>query len=574
MLQLKSLSQSLSISEPENSSISQIGLGLSLITTILYALLALRPGFQAEFVVQDDARQHIFWMYRWLDSTLFPNDWIAHYFESVAPKGYASLYRGVAALGIDPFQFNKVLPMGLALVTAFYSYRACLKLLPVPIAAFLTTLFLNQTLWDRDDLISGTARAFVYPIFAAFLYYLLNSSLIPCLVTIVLSGLFYPQFTLVIMGILVLRCLDWQAGFRLRWHRQHLPLSLAGLGVAGLVLLPYLVERSEFAPAVTGAIALTMPEFQLGGRAEFFLANPMQFWLRAKRSGLLIRVMYPAIAATMAFPFLLWFKSKFPLLRSLRESEILLQLAVVSVALFTAAHLMLFKLYLPGRYTQISLQFITSILGGMAIAVILDRVLNQGILQRYRQISIIAAMLVLCLLPFAQRNFPNDSYIVGKVPGIYQFLRQQPKDSLIASLSQEADNIPSFAQRSVFASQEYALPYHLGYYQPMRDRIAALMQVSYSADLATVQAFTQRYGIDFWLVDRSQLNRSPLSPSEDLKQQGFQSWLQQFPDLAQAIDQQLRQGQVPALLRLIPQCSTITEENLAILPSACVLKAR
>ncbi|NEQ85703.1 MAG: hypothetical protein F6K26_38040, partial [Moorea sp. SIO2I5] len=61
---------------------------LSLTFTLVYSLLALREAFSGEYIVQDDARQHIFWMMRFLDPELFPKDLIADYFQTVAPAGY------------------------------------------------------------------------------------------------------------------------------------------------------------------------------------------------------------------------------------------------------------------------------------------------------------------------------------------------------------------------------------------------------------------------------------------------------------------------------------------------------
>ncbi len=52
-------------------------LSLSLTFSGIYSYLALREGFSNPYIVQDDARQHVFWMERFLDSELFPNDLIA-----------------------------------------------------------------------------------------------------------------------------------------------------------------------------------------------------------------------------------------------------------------------------------------------------------------------------------------------------------------------------------------------------------------------------------------------------------------------------------------------------------------
>lgn len=61
---------------------------LSLSCAAMFGLMALRKAFSSPYVVQDDVRQHVFWMRRFLDSELFPQDLIADYFHSVEQPGY------------------------------------------------------------------------------------------------------------------------------------------------------------------------------------------------------------------------------------------------------------------------------------------------------------------------------------------------------------------------------------------------------------------------------------------------------------------------------------------------------
>lgn len=244
---------------------------LSLTFALICGILALKQAFGGEYVVQDDARQHVFWMRRFLDPSLFPQDLIADYFQSVAPPLYVAVYRLMAGLGIDPIVFNKFLPVGLGLVATAYCFGVCLQLLPVPAAAFVATLLLNQALWLKDDLGSGTARAFAIPLFLAFLYYLLRRALFPLLVMIVLQGLIYPLPILIYAGLLVLRLGRWDQG-RLGFSvdRRDYVFCAAGLGVALMMLLPVVLEASEYGPTISGAIARTSPAFAEGGD-RFFL---------------------------------------------------------------------------------------------------------------------------------------------------------------------------------------------------------------------------------------------------------------------------------------------------------------
>ncbi len=92
-------------------------LSLSLALALIYPILALQEAFSSEYVVQDNARQHVLWMLRFLDPALLPNDFLADYFQSVAPWGYARFYQIFAWLGISPLVLHKLLPGVLALIT-------------------------------------------------------------------------------------------------------------------------------------------------------------------------------------------------------------------------------------------------------------------------------------------------------------------------------------------------------------------------------------------------------------------------------------------------------------------------
>lgn len=140
---------------------SVLWFGLSLLVAVLFALDGLRLAFQSPYTVHNDARQHVFWMQRFLEPSLFPADLIADYFQSVAPLGYAMLYKLFASLGIDPLVLNKVLPGIQGLLATIYCFRVCTQVFPIPFAGFLASLLLNQNLWLRDDLSSGTPRAFI-----------------------------------------------------------------------------------------------------------------------------------------------------------------------------------------------------------------------------------------------------------------------------------------------------------------------------------------------------------------------------------------------------------------------------
>ncbi|MEG3870939.1 hypothetical protein QUB36_00645 [Microcoleus sp. AT8-B1] len=549
-------------------------LTLSLTFATVYAVLGLKQVFSAEYMVQDDARQHVFWMMRFVDPELFPNDFIANYFQSVAPAGYSTLYKLAATVGIHPLLFHKILPLFLGLISTYYCFGLCLEMLPVPMTGFIASLLLNQHMWMTDDLASTTPRAFIYPIFLAFLYYLSRSSLLPCLGAIALIGLFYPPYALVAAGILVLRLLCWKnGGLRLSGDRTNYLFCSTGLGLIFLVMLPYALDNSEFGPTYTAAEAKQMAEFAPGGRNAFFRPNPVDYWLTGRGSGMFPKSLFTPVTHCVAllFPLLLFLRSVFPLANQIQSKIwLLLQLFLASSAMFFAAHATIFKLYQPGRYTAYSLRFIVVLITAIALTLIIDGVGHWAsktatIFHLKNIVALITTATIaiaVVLYPALVKKFPTVGYVEGKMPALYKFFEQQPKDILIASIATDTDHLPTFSQRSVLVAKEYAVPYQKGYYSRYLQRLNDLIRAQYTPDRAVLQNFINQYGVDFWMIDRNALSL------QYIKDDG---WLNQFDSIPEA-SLSLEQGKIPALASAMTSCAVFQNEILVVLDASCIVK--
>jgi hypothetical protein len=548
----------------------QVWLGLSLTIAAIYGLLALQQAFGSEYVVQDDARQHIFWLRRFLDSELFPNNLIADYFQSVAPAGFTAFYGLFAKLGLDPMLLAKVLPLPLALIATVYGFAVSLQLLPLPLTAFLSSLMIQQVLWTHDDLTSATPRAFMPAIFLAFLYYLLKRSLWPCLLTIVLEGLFYPQYVFVFAGLLLLQPLRWHNGRpTLATDRKTYRFCAVALAVAVAVLLPYALASSGYGPTITAAAARGLPEFTKDGRSHFFNdQDPLAFWLYGERSGLFPHFRPGTMAIGFLLPLLLAFRRYFPLAQHLtRQMRILLEMTVVALGLFALAHAVLFKLHLPSRYTGYTLRFVLAFATAISISLMFEASL-QWLRLRSRPgwmrplVWGIAAIFAWGLLvyPSTIPDFPKTNYVVGKVPGLYEFIAQQPKDTVVAGIIKEINDVPSFTNRSIVIGREYAIPYHLGYASQFRQQTIDLVTAQSTSDRAELTQFTQSYGVDFWLVNRKLFKPKELADS----------WVSQYPEAVSVAQKNLAQGK-PLLLRSIKRCTVFKQDSLLLLDAECAI---
>jgi hypothetical protein len=614
-------------------------LTLSLTISAVYGFLAWEKAFSSDYVIQDDARQHIFWMQRFSEPELFPHDLIADYFQSVAPAGYTAFYQLMAMVGISPILLHKILPMFLGLISTVYGFYLCLEIFPVPLAAFFSTLFLNQSLWMQDGFISATPKAFIYPWFLPLLYYLVRQHLLGTSISLLLLGLFYPQGVLIAAVIFILRWVQippnqkptQKPGFfcgyqelfvkclketrflvsrflgnpqKPGFFRGYQQLSVKSqketrflnprflnprflnprffvsrfladrfhvicIVLAFFILAYYGLSASEFGPTIARSQAEILPEFLANGRSKFFIDDNWDFWFHG-RSGMGLATILTPVFMAIAFllPVLLRFYDHFPLSQEIKPKVMILpQLVISSFTLFFAAHMLLFKLHLPSRYTQHTLRIVLAISAAIALTLIIDSLWSWAINQPGKRLFLFPIIMILFtgLIFYPQltmSNFPWTYYQVGENPELYQFFQQQPKDSLIASLSEEANNLPSFAQRSILTGREYAVPYHWGYYQQFRQRTLDLIQSQYSPNLADVQGLIEKYNIDFWLVERGAFTPGYLAPN---------SWLNQYEETTKAIAQ-LSAGISPAIVQYLDRCSVFESNGLVVLSGQCLSK--
>ncbi len=550
---------------------------------LVYALMVLRKAFDGEYVVQDDVRQHVFWMQRFVDPQLFPNDLIADYFQSVSPWGFTQFYRLFAAIGVHPLLLSKLLPVGLSMIAATYAFGVGTQLLPMPFTGFLASLLTTQVLWTHDDVVSATPRAFLPPLFLAFLYYLLRwdgklmpKVALPCLAIIVLEGLFYPQYVLVFAGVVLLGLLSWRQG-RLRLSQDKQDYWFVGicLAMSFLVLLPIALSTSAYGSVVPIAEARQLPEFSEIGRNQFFLSDPADFWLWADRSGLFPAFRPRFLAIGFLLPVLLFFSNRyparFPLSQRLsRNAEVLWRIAAVAIALFAGAHLLLFKLYLPSRYTAYTLRFVLVFATAIVLTLLLDALWHwlrqqpHPRLQHRLPVWGVTLLLLgaLLLYPSYAKSQAEDSYSIGDETKLYKFFAQQPKDVLIASLARQVDNFPTFSARSILIGREYALPYQVDYARQFRKRAIDTINAQYSLDAATLSAFIQAYKVDFWILDR----RTSFRPAPLQK-----TWIRQYPEAFQTALAHMEQG-TPILKTLTQPCLIARDQDLQVLSTKCILK--
>ncbi len=548
-------------------------LALGLLAASIPGAKALLQAFAGPYVVQDDARQYVAWMARFDDAALFQGDLIADYFGTVTPLGFTAIYWGAVKLGFDPMVFNKLLGPALGLLSALLAFRLAVRLVPAPMAGFVAAALLSIDIWLTSSLASGTPRAFVYPLFLAFLLAVMRRSSAGTAAIIALQGLFYPPIALVSAAVLGLRLLRWRRGPRLTMAPAELVLSGAGLLMAAVVLAPFAFKTGIYGPALTLAEAKGLPAFQLGGRTSFFEENLWHFYSCGRRPGYLpnewgcetifagapiLAVSYitALAAAVWALPIWLWRKGR-------QGAGVLVVAMVASTVLFLAAHALLFDLYLPSKYSQQPLRMITAVALGAAIASVLASAVKRT---RWRGAALNGvALLVIALLifPLVYARIPKTHYVESQMPGVHAFLEGQPKDALVASLMGEADSLPAFSRRPVLVANEFMIPYSRGYARLFDRRARAFIRAHYSPDPAPLGDLIAGYGVDLILIEERSFRVPDMERSW---------WARHYPVAAEAALAVIDRGEKPALMGFIESCSIFEDKSAAVLSAACILE--
>lgn len=554
---------------------------LALVWAVALAVIMVSQRWGEPYQIPDDARQHIFWMQRFVDPALFKDDLIADYYASVSPQGFVALYRIAALLGISPLLLNQLLPGGLIIGTALLAFLTGLELCALPAAAFASSILMLQSGDLTVNIASGTARAFVYLLLLLFLYGWLRRSLWLTGLAIALQGLIHPQTLLISTGLLVFGAIARREG---RWCVAASPelqrLTLGGVLIAAVAIAYYGFSSSGFGPTITRTAALDMVEFHRSGRSLFFRPDVADFLL-AGRSGLGLDIVFTPGTNVLALtvPVLLAFPKQLPLAQT-TQAGIRLLLGLVGVPLFWffTAHIFLFQLHLPSRYTTRYWMVAAALGAGMALVIIVDALLAHTATQLQtprgsaRLLNWISAglagggatilTLVLVLYPLTLSGFPPTSLLSGKQGELYAFFATQPPDSVIASLAPEVNNLPSFAQRSILVGSETAIPYHTGYYRQIQQRAKDLIRAQYSPDPPVVKAFIERYGITHWLLAANGLRFPTLQNHR---------WAQQFQPEADAAGAVFVTGQTPILATVGDRCVTFQSQDYRVLDAQCLL---
>jgi Predicted membrane protein (DUF2079) len=579
------------------------------VASVLITGRLLKPQF-----VSDDALVHQYWMWHWKDPALFNDPLTGALRDSQRyPDGYELLYR-LASEFFDPVWFGEWLGVGLMAISAwlvFLIVRDHTDWRPAPwIAAALFLALINIHRFH-----GGFPRAFVHPTVLLCVLLSMRSHLLAAALVAAAAALLYPPASLLAIGVIALSAVEWN-GWRPRLDRRRTAFAVLGGALALLAVLgPQLIDGA--APRVfTESEARRFPDFGEYGPLHFF--NPsLTEYLRQNRSGFDLQGA-GSVLVLAGLALLLVRRGNIRLLR--RE---VLALPVVSLVAFAAAQAVLFRLYLPHRYTYPLVAFFAIVVGvclkptwdALSVrsrrivygAALLSAPLVLYILGVYwfplgptrkledlgsdptvwivLAVTVGGAALALLLARFRRWSVPALLAIVtggALLAGLLgvpdrtargspcpkgaaaQFMATLPKDAIITGDAYDMKCIPYTAKRAVVISTQLAPAYEVDYFHEGRERLFAALRAYYGPDVDALIDLRRRYGATHLWVRREALR-------EEMTKRNGARWHPWDDPFGIYVRRLLEQGP-PAVLDLPRACRVWSNGPSEVYDIACVAR--
>jgi hypothetical protein len=554
---------------------------------------------------QSDAAVHEFWMRRFQDSGLFGDPLTASLLETgYSPPAFRLLF-WLASHVVDPVFFGELLPLVLAPLSVWLVFRIVRAHVAWWPAAWIAgALFLVP--WDLHRFSGGHPRAFAQPIVLLTVLLLITRRNLVAALVPALGLLLYPPAGLTAMVVVVLAALDPRRPpfLNLREARW---AGISVLGVGAAALLTRLTTASQ--TVISAAAARNYPEFGPQGQMHFFLDSTRDY-LSQNYSGFLLQ----DSGSILAIAFLLLLLVRPRNARLLRWE--VWSMPIAALLLFAVAHAVLFRLYLPHRYTYALLPFFC-----IAIGILLRPAFEW--LAGHRRLAlvaaplfgVVAAALALTVFPLGPRVSASGlgSWLVDAVPwlavgfavglvlaaadrwrtasrasvgaaaalvagsvlvasvayadggggsfpircqqpGLYNFLRKLPKDAIIAADPFDSSCIPLGTRRAVVISKKLYQPWALDYFRSIRDRMFLTIEAYYGPSIDAVIQLRKRYGADY-IVVRTQ--------GEERNWDGMEPFTSEAERLR-------RSTPVPAIERLPERCLARGGKEFDVYSLACI----
>jgi len=456
-------------------------------------------GILDPWQANDDTRQQVFWMQRFSDPSLYPNDPLSTYASYYVPQALQLLYR-LAAPVAPAILFSKILTgvLFVLLSLSFYGLGCAIGGKRLGWCLTATTWLMPAFLYNMSG---GISRSFAAPLTVLFLWRWAKGDTRGQALALFLQALFIPYafITCAAASLLARLC----ARLKRRLEPKPFPAKSAhwlvlALGMFLVWLMNHRFNAAGYGPLASVADMRGHPEFSAMGRLELY-PQPGIFmdalYYPFERIGVFLEWgLIPGIASLAVLAgYLFWEGRRVPWRELLSKARPAVWLTAAGGILYIAARVMLLRLFVPDRYLTIPL----TILYALGIAAVAASSVKR--LKKPLTVALLAVCIVLSFL----RLHGQGLFDYSAHASCYEAVRALPADVTLAGPPRLMDDIMTFGQRKALVTYKLAHVWSLGWWRWYEPRLRALFSAYYADDPGQVRDFCRSFGVNYLVVDEN-----------------------------------------------------------------------
>lgn len=444
--------------------------------------------FIDKYRIADDVFQATFWMNKFHNPQLFPDDIYMEYSRYLRPWGVKFVYFFLTYLW-DPILAGKILGLILFCLSAFLITK--IGLLETDnnlFYALIYCFFFSTTPAVLCMFPGGLGRAFAFPLLFIFYIGLKNENYKIMSITIIAGSMFYPLLYPLMLGLLFIYLIFSSINGEkpnLRERSKIYFIISAIIFPLILLIIKYLTRPAFLGELMTKEEMLLNPLFYPGGRNSYFPFPPYRDYLN--------KYLFTDFITTLVVSAGIWRMFK------LKTWKLPLITLLTCYILFELAKIFFIKLYLPERYPKLLLTFLKIIFLAQGMISIVN------VVRPFFLKILYLIILPLCILLYPQnRIYPgigNIRLMDVNIKKVCDYLKDKPSEVYIAAPPYSGDFISAFSEKKVLLKYELTQGWFKNYSQIISQRTLDFFKAYYSNNLEEIINFIHNYKPDYILVD-------------------------------------------------------------------------
>lgn len=452
------------------------------IAGLIAALIAgtiLLPILNKDYIVQNDFRTQGFWLWRFWDSSLLPNDYLIDFSQRAfwqAPVFYL-VFKFASFFTDNLVFFSKIFTWLIAILTAIVNYLLFYQLRAKHALAITFSVLMLLLSFLTKDLVSSSPNSLIYLALALYMLWRLRAENLK--ITILLLVLLFTSpiaFWICIGSELIYGLYSYKQQFFNSKNPEFQTLSIC---VLTAIVFKFLVNTFSKFPLTYFSLAelRAAPEFNAGGSLPLFADNSDffandYFAIGINNISLLLLIFFALVISILCFGSKLIGRESY---LSGNLSHLILAIFLSSTVLNILARVNFAKFGLPSDYIRASFVFLALLVVFVSIDKIFSPLFTSAKLE-----AIVYALLAIFTWGLLQKNYQAN--FVSMNAEAYRLLAQLPRNAVVGGhpLLSDLNSAALCSKRKIFIDYKRSFAFSKEELTEIRTRNEIILRMVYA----------------------------------------------------------------------------------------------